>query len=701
MRDGGDTGPAIVPGKPADSLLFQALCSQENQMPPDGALPPEVIADFELWILDGAFDSREDDSEARELDYSGAREFWAFQAPELPVLPQVSDVSWPRSSLDVFVLEKLEEHGLTPATPADPATLIRRLYFDLIGLPPAPEDLRAYVDSPSEEAYQAIVERLLASPLFGERQSQHWLDVVRYAETEGFEYDRHLPEMWRYRDYVVQSFAEDKPYDRFITEQLAGDELDPENVEYRIAAGFHRLGAVRRNAGNQQVASSRNEVLTERTDIVGSAMLGLTIGCCRCHDHKFDPISQVDYYRLQAYFAATQEDNVSLLSDADSQALAAKTKEIEQEIQKLKDSITGLNEADISATRSRISELEKSLPPAGPTACSIRNDFTNFDPIRVLKRGDPDKPGAIVGLRELGILVDDSLPELDPNTAHPRTRLAASLTLPNHPLTARVIVNRIWQSHFGRGIVSTTNDFGRNGSAPSHPELLDYLAQELVRSDWSTKELHRQIVLSNTYRQASEATEPTLAARLDADNVWLSHMSRRRLSAEEIRDAMLFTAGRLNVTVGGESIMVPVEQELIDQLYKPSQWDVAKDETQHYRRSIYLIAKRNLRLPFMEVFDQPAAQTSCAERPQSTHARQALEMLNGPLANELAGALVQRLHREVGPESSAMVERAFWLVAGRPPTQLEDQLSEDFLEQGSQREFCLAMFSLNAFLYVN
>ncbi len=282
-RRGGDSGPAVVPGNLDESLLFQAITDTDNSMPPDSPLSPEVIEDFRTWILSGAADSRADQDAyvIQDPDYTEARKHWAFQPVKSYPVPAVEHTEWPTTAIDNFVLQQLEQHGLNPAPRATPELLIRRLYFDLIGLPPAPEAVDAFVDDPSEQAYRQVVDQLLDSPQYGERWAQHWLDVVRYAETEGFEYDRTLPDVWRYRDYVISSFNEDKPYHRFLTEQLAGDELDPDNPQMRIASGFHRLGSVRRNAGNQKVASSRNEVLTERTDIIGSVVLGLTVGCAQ------------------------------------------------------------------------------------------------------------------------------------------------------------------------------------------------------------------------------------------------------------------------------------------------------------------------------------------------------------------------------------------------------------------------------------
>lgn len=700
IRQGGDSGPAVVPGSESGSLLLSALTSKDNPMPPGDPLPADVVADFRQWIVRGAFDPRESVSDPvpREPDFAEARGFWAFQSVQPQSVPAVRRDAWCRSPIDHFILSKLESRDLHPNEDCSPSQLIRRVTFDLTGLPPSPEDVESFLQDHSDRAYQSLVDKLIDSPHYGERQAQHWLDVIRYAETEGFEYDRLMPDIWRFRDYVIAAFNSDLPYDQFLIEQLAGDELG-DSPSLRVAAGFHRLGAVRRNAGNQAVASSRNEVLTERTDIIGTAFLGLTVGCARCHDHKFDPIPQRDYYRLQAFVAATMEDNISLLQGPEHERRVALKVELEGRIAELKEVLSGLSGDEESRVKQEIEQLEAKLPPAGPTICSVKNDWETASPVALLKRGDPDLLGPIVGMRNLGVLADDDELELPFDTPKPRTVLARQLVDPDHPLTARVIVNRIWQQHFGTGLVSTANDFGRNGSMPSHPELLDYLANLLVANGWHLKALHREIVTSSVYRQASTASHE--ADAIDPTNRLLSHFTRRRLSGEELRDAMLSISGTLNREMGGRSIVLTVDPELVDQLYKPSQWEVSQDRRQHYRRSIYLLAKRNLRLPFLEVFDQPSSQTSCAVREQSTHARQALELMNGSITNELSTALAQRLDRAAGSEPSSLVRLAFRLVTARDPHEQELELSRQFLHEVGLHEFSLAMFNLNAFLYVD
>jgi cytochrome c553 len=694
-RRGGDSGPAVVPGKPADSLLVQALQHEGLEMPPKQAkLPAATIAQFVRWIELGAPDPRDAAAEVAETWPAAAREHWAFQPIRKPALPVVKESGG--NPVDAFIREQLEKKNWQSAPQASRAELIRRIYFDLLGLPPSPFAIAAFENDQAPDAYERLVDDLLAQPQFGERWAQHWLDVVRYAESEGYEYDRHLPDAWRFRDYVARAFNRDKPFDQFIAEQIAGDEIGPQDQEALTASVFHRLGPVRRNAGNPEIALSRNEVLTERTDIIGAAFLGLSVGCARCHNHKLEPISQRDYYRLQAYFAATQEHNVSLASAADQQAWEAETKRIKAEMEKLKVVLRTKTGDERVKMQAEFDALEDSLPPLLATIPATTNDMSNRTPIHVLRRGVWENKLEAVGPRPPSILVSRNVSELPADSSQPRTELAHWLADAQNPLVARVYVNRLWQGHFGLGLVKTANDFGTRGERPSHPELLDWLAASFVERGFQTKEIHRTIVLSQTYRQMSH---PKFAAQqqLDPENRLLWKFNRRRLSAEELRDAMLAVAGRLNLQLGGPSIMTPVDEQLVNQLYKPSQWQVAKP-SQHDRRSLYLIAKRNLRLPFMETFDGPALLSSCARRESSTHAPQALELLNGSTSNELAKAFAARLS-SFAPRT-LQIEQAFRLAIGRPPTERELTISLEFLEENTLEEFALALFNLNDFAYV-
>ena len=586
------------------------------------------------------------------------RRHWAFQPRKRVEAPNI----------DVL----LPTHG----PPANRRTLIRRVYFDLTGLPPSPEDVERFVNDRSPDAWAQLVDRLLASPEYGEQWARHWLDVVRFAESDGFEYDTHRTEAWRYRDYVIRSIREDKPYDQFLREQLAGDEIDPKNDEMLVAAGFHRLGPLRKNAGNQDAAYNRNEILVEMTNVIGSGVLGVTLGCARCHDHKFDPIRQRDYYRMQAFFSRTQHKDIPLTSEQQQAEWKQHNAPIEAELKALEKKLKPLA-PDLAELQQRMEKLQSDLLPPLPVLQTVEDK--DFIPVHVLARGDASQAGDRVGMRPLGILLPDGAAEWPDDTPTPRLALAKWITDPANPLTARVMVNRIWQHHFGTGLVATPNDFGRMGSRPSNPELLDWLANQFVEGGWRMKPLHRMILLSDAYQRDT---------------------SHRRLSAEELRDSMLAVSGRLNRQAGGPSVIVPIQPELVKLLYSPSQWRINADPQQFDRRSVYLFQKRNMRLPFLEVFDAPDTLLSCARREQSTHAPQALELLNGDFSNSMARSFAQRIEREAGPDRKRQVERAFQLALGRAPEPAERNAALRYLKDGPLSEFALSLFLVNDFLYL-
>jgi len=636
--------------------------------------------------------------------YSAAeRRHWSFRPRSNAIPPTFTNPTerqWTVNPIDAFILQKLKEKGLNHAPEANRATLIRRVYFDLTGLPPTPTAVRRFVSDASPKAYERLVDRLLASPEYAERQAQHWLDVVRFAESDGFEYDTHRSEAWQYRDYVIRSFAEDKPYDRFIQEQLAGDEIDPDNREMLVAASFNRLGPFRKNAGNQDTAYIRNEVLMEMTNVVGAAFLGVTLGCARCHDHKFDPIRQADYYRIQAFFATTRHKDIPLATEAEQAAWKQRSDAVSKELTALREKLKAATGAEKARIERLAGEKEKTVPEPLPALYTVETDPKQYTPVHILARGSSEAPQEKVGMRPLGVLLPDGEGELGDSISKPRLTLAKWITEPGNPLTSRVMVNRIWQSHFGSGLVATPNDFGRMGSKPSHPELLDWLANRFVEGGFRTKPIHRMIVLSNTYRQAYTHNPSAKAMEEDPQNKLLWHFSRRRLQAEELRDAMLTVSGIFNPQRFGPSVIVPIESELVNLLYKPGQWVVDPDAVQHNRRSIYLFHKRNLRIPFMEVFDAPDTLLSCARREGSTHAPQALELLNGSVTQQASVALADRLAREAGPSPSRQIDLAFHLVFGRKPNLKERQASLRFLKSNPAREFTLALFAANDFLYV-
>ncbi|MFO0798714.1 MAG: DUF1553 domain-containing protein [Gemmataceae bacterium] len=655
---------------------------------------------------------------------------WAFRAPARPERPAVKAVGWVRTPVDSFVLAKLEAVGLTPSPEADRLTLVRRVTLDLTGLPPTPAEVDAFLADDAADAYPKLVDRLLSSPRYGERWATHWLDVVRFAETNGYEMDGERPHAWRYRDYVIRSLNADKPYDVFVTEQLAGDELaagkdSREAAELWVATGMHRCGPVHMVSGNLDADVLRQEVLTEMVNGVGAAFLGLTLACARCHDHKFDPVSLGDYYRIQAFFGGTRYTDVDLATAEERASRKSKADAIEKEAAPLKKQVADLDApvrarvaaqkrsalearykdaldtpaekrtaeqkklASEAGTLVRVSwdEVLAAMPPVErakravlreqihalaakapePAAAAWAIKTTEADAkTHVLKRGSPKSKLAIAPPAYLRVMATPDAPKT-------RSDLARWLTRPDHPLTARVIVNRLWQHHFGRGLVATPNDFGLKGARPSHPELLDWLATELVTNRWSLKHLHRQMVLSATYRQAQAAAHPA-----DWDNKLLSRMPRRRLEAEAVRDSVLAAAGTIHHQLGGPSVKVPLEPEVYDLIFTEGEpdglWPVTPDVKQHTRRSVYLFNKRNVRLPVLEAFDQPDTLNSCAVRPVSTFAPQALILMNGPFVQEQGKALALRLAGEPDP-----VGALYRRTVGRIPTAAERAAADDFL----------------------
>jgi hypothetical protein len=674
---------------------------------------------------------------------------WAFKVPARAALPVVKNAAWVKNPVDAFILAKLEAEGLPPSPEADRLTLIRRLSLDLTGLPPAPAEVEAFLKDTAPNAYEKLVDRLLASPHYGERWATHWLDVVRFAESNGYEADRERPHAWRYRDYVITSLNADKPYDLFLTEQLAGDELaagkDPrECADLWAATGMHRCGPVHMVGGNLDPEVIRQEVLTEMVNGFGSAVLGLTVGCCRCHDHKFDSLSQGDYYRIQAFFAATKYTDVDLATPADKAAHKKQTGELAAKTAPLKSRVAALDapyRAKVSkakhdalepkykdvlavpadkrtpeqkklaaetaplvkvswdevlaamspadrvtraALREELHALEAKMPPPLPAAWAIKNDDPGAKTF-VYKRGNPKQKIALVGPAFPRVLVS--------TPAEPKSRieLAKWVTRPDHPLTARVMVNRLWHGHFGRGIVASPNDFGVRGETPTHPELLDWLAVELVKPGkptdgrpWGLKHIHRLMVTSATYRQASSTPPSPATTKADPENKLLWRMPHRRLEAEAIRDSILTAAGTLNPQLGGPSVKVPLEPEVYDLIFTEGEpdglWPVTPDAAQHVRRSVYLLSKRNVRNPLFEAFDQPDTLNSCAARPVSTFAPQALILMNGPFAQEQGKALALKLAREAGTNPAKQIEGLYRRAFGRAPTAAEKALAVEFLK---------------------
>jgi hypothetical protein len=686
------------------------------------------------------------------------------------VLPPVKNAGWVRNPIDAFILAKLEAATLTPAAPASRPHLIRRVTFDLIGLPPTPAEIDAFVNDRSEGAWAKVVDRLLASPHYGERWGRHWLDLARFAESNGYEYDEPRPNAWRYRDYVIAAFNADKPYDRFLQEQLAGDELWPDEPQALIATGFNLLGPDMTDAASQ--AQRRQNTLDDMTDTASLAFLGLTVGCARCHNHKFEPISQSDYFRLQAFFtpaeyrrdlpvidaaqktiyeqklkeyhsltAATRSSLESLeapyrkkLFDArfarlsDSLRTAYQTPEAERTVAQkdaanqatrqltinIKDLAAAMNNDDKANRERLLAELKKfdAQKPTVPTAMALQ-ESGKAPKTFVLRRGELRNPGEEVHAGWPTILSADfrqepaSVKSPIPKTTGRRSALAHWLTSPEHPLTARVMVNRLWQHHFGRGIVATASDFGVRGQPPTHPELLDWLACEFMQptkpqdkrsvpgGSWSMKHLHRLMLLSATYQQATTASPQTL--KLDLENVHFSRMNRSRLEGEIIRDSLLAVSGRLNVKMGGPGVFPPLPPEATG---VGNQWKASPDAADHVRRSVYIFAKRNLRFPFLEPFDVPDSNQSCPQRERSTTAPQALVLLNSSDVVTAAKGLATRLEKDAR-DTDEHVALAYRLTMGRAPTDAELQLSREFLGAAPLHEFCRALFNVNEFVYLD
>jgi hypothetical protein len=607
---------------------------------------------------------------------------WAF-APLAQVEPPPDSTGWAANPIDGFIQAKLQQHDLPPAAPANPRTLIRRVTFDLLGLPPTPAEVEEFLADHTPTAYARLVERHLASPHYGERWGRHWLDVVRYADTGGFEADFLYPNAWRYRDYVIRAVQADKPFDRFLQEQVAGDELWPDDPDAVLATGLYAVGPVQ-NESAMIANQLEYDWLTDAVDTTGSAFLGLTLACSRCHDHKYDPLTQKDYFALQAIFAASDRP------------VPAKVRQNR-----------------IKALNGLLSEapIPKSLE--NDPRCQLRTDdqagmrlFHRAEPMTVhrLHRGELSRPRELAApaipavLRHTGKGADfANVPPVQRRTA-----LARWLTAPDNPLTARVLVNRVWGWHFGQALVRTPNDFGAQGAPPSHPELLDWLARDFMEHGWSLKHLHRRILLSSTYRMQSTASAAGM--RIDPSNRLLWHFPRRRLDGEVIRDQLLACAGTLNSKRFGPAIVPPLSTEELTGLFDiKGKWPVTKDVAEHTRRSIYLVVRRTFTYPLFAAFDPPEVMTSCPQRLRTVVPAQALTLLNSPLARQQAAAFAQRLLRECGPQPSDLIERAWWLAFARPLRPQERSRATTFLHEhpDSLADLCLALFNANEFIFVD
>ncbi|HEU0123786.1 MAG TPA: PSD1 and planctomycete cytochrome C domain-containing protein [Bryobacteraceae bacterium] len=746
---GGKRGAALLPGKSSSSLLLRAITHADPKlaMPPGARLGDADVAVLREWVDAGAAWPA---SPARAV----APQWWSFRKPAASP-----------GSIDTFIAAKLREKGLASSPAADRRTLIRRVTFDLHGLAPSESEITAFVNDANPKAYESLVDRLLASPHYGEKWGKHWLDLVRYGDTAGFEQDPYTLYAWRYRDYVIKSFNDDKPYDRFIKEQIAGDELY-EDPEAQQGTGYFCVGP-NRDMLYKVEDINRVESLTDFVDTTSSVFLGLSVGCARCHDHKYDPISQRDYYRMQAIFAPFQKTRVFLhYNNARGYDLGENTRtfklyDISAEIGSLKapyqdrlrqeklsklspeiqaaftvdenqrtpqqkaffeafakqvapkeDEILALMTA---ADKDRLQRAEKRLAglynnyAPGPFSPGL-TDVGREAPRTYLPAKGVPPPGEEVGPGLLTVLGGKDIPEPPPASATTQRRraLAEWLASADNPLTARVMVNRVWQYHFGRGLVATPSDFGTRGAAPSHPELLDTLAAQFVQNGWSVKTLHRQILLSETYRRSSRPTPQ--ASEKDPENQYLSHFRRRRLDAEEVRDAVLQSAGTLNAKMYGRAVVPALQAEELYGMSQPvsNAWVVTADVREHSRRSIYMISRRNFRMPLLEVFDRPEGVLSCSRRESSTTAPQSLTLLNGEFTLLQARALAEKAL--TAGDGNVAIAEVFRRVYAREPNADELKTAAEFLDRQSKRlgtprdavaELARGLLNTNEFLYLD
>ena len=784
---GGTRGAAVVPGNPDKSLLYRLVTHKEEPaMPMGGKLDDAEIAVIAEWIKGlqpkTMAAASTDSAPVRQPGYSITdkdRQFWSFVKPVRPAVPTVKMRSWVKNEIDAFVLAKLEAKGLRPSPAASPRELLRRVYFDLIGLPPSPEEMDAFVKDSSETAYQKVVDKLLASQHYGERWGRHWLDLARYADSGGYEFDYDRPHAWRYRDWVIRAFNADLPYDQFILQQLAGDQLKPAaetKPEDLIATGFVRNGPTVDNADNEQ---TRADELDDMVATTSSVFLGVTVGCARCHDHKYDPIPQKDYYRLQAVFFPFKKTEKLLVGEEEKKAHAAANKAIDEELRpwrakiqtveqrvreklmaekiefhvKLAESAGAINaqtreqyrketeerfaktvnlqpeEIDEQLTpeekdvrkkfQAVIDDINKKRPKPLPAVMGVTDD-ENPKQAYLLKRGDVNLKADPVGPGAPQVLCGES----DLNPLARRKQLAEWITSKDNPLTARVAVNRIWQYHFGKGIVRTPSDFGATGDKPSHPELLDWLASEFVNPQsairnpqskaWSWKAMHRLIVTSNAYRQSSQFDEQ--AAAVDSENHLLWRFNQRRLEAEIIRDNMLSVSGKLNKEMFGPGIYPRIDPDIINTGSRP-RWPLdAQDNEATWRRSVYIFVKRSVLLPMIEVFDCPATTVPGPVRATSTVSPQALALMNNEFVLQQAGFFAERVAAEAGTDPRKQIASAFKLALNRQPNEKETAWAVEFLqkqtagyaerknekpEAAALRDFCHAIFNLSEFLYLD
>jgi mono/diheme cytochrome c family protein len=763
---GGDLGSVLNLERPHESILLRAIGFGDDklQMPPKGKLPPEAIATLTKWVEMGLpfspgslATAKAGDAHEKPRTIDEAKSFWSFQPLKRPDVPQVKRGDWVRNPIDAFILQKLEAKGFGPAPSATKIQLLRRAYYDLTGLPPTPADVQAYLADASSDAYEKVIDRLLASPHYGEKWGRHWLDLVRFAETNSYERDNPKPNAWRYRDYVIKSFNDDKPYDRFLKEQLAGDEM-PEaktSSDPVIATGYYRLGIW--DDEPTDPIQSRYDALDDIVATTGQVMLGLTIDCARCHDHKIDPIPQKDYYKLLAFFHNINHfknggptDEAPVVADGGREAFEQRMTELAQQ---RKQTQSLIEEAELN-----FKQLLEGQPGREPVVLADLPDLIRKEGSRVLgaerykqylqlrrklreshlpegmgtalavTEAGPKAPETFVLIRgsahAKGQKVEPGFPEVLGGTAPPaipeppagsrtsarRTVLADWIASPENRLTARVMANRLFQYHFGRGIVRSPNNFGLQGDAPTHPELLDWLASEFIARGWKMKAMHRLIMTSSAYRMASTGGDATaLAADPRNDLMW--RFDLRRLTAEEMRDSVLALNGTLNTKLYGPSVYPPIPREVMAGQSVPGKgWETSGPEDAA-RRSVYVHVKRSLRLPILESFDAAEPDTSCPVRFVTVQPTQALGTLNSEFMNQEADKLAKRLKREAGEDMRKQVALAMRLVTSREPTEKDVARGVELIESMTKKDgatpdvalkyFCLLALNLNEFVYLD
>jgi len=716
LLKGGKSGPALVPEEPDQSLLIKALRYTEKdlKMPPSGKLPAETIADFELWVEKGAPDPRKPVAVASlpqkpNYDFAEERKFWSYRLPCQSSLPKTKTRCWSKNWIDAFVLEKLEEKNLSPGTPADKRTLIRRATFDLTGLPPTPQEIESFLQDASPNAFDKVIDRLLASPRYGERWGRFWLDLVRYADTAGDSADYPVPQAYLYRNYVIDSFNQDKPFDQFVREQVAGDLLPSQSEAQRwqqiMATGY--LAIARRFSVVPE--EYKHLTIDDTLDNLGRSILGLSVSCARCHDHKYDPIPTADYYALYGIFDSTrypfagseniqqQKDFVLRMSPAEAEKILKPYSDqlvpLDAELKRLKEEKKALEKgtpetegadaavpgkrtlkevkAEIEALKQRRLPIAAQMPILEAAYAVADEDPHNA---RIQRRGDPKNLGDEVPRRFLQVLGGQDL--LPAEKGSGRLELAEWLTAPENPLTARVLVNRVWQHHFGKGLVSTPSDFGKRGSPPTHSELLDALAVRFIQSGCSIKAMHKLIMMSQTYQLSSDGDPGNLPR--DPGNDFLWKFNRQRLDAEAIRDSLLMISGQLDLSQTGPH---PFPHASTWSFTQHNPFTAVYDTN---RRSVYLMTQRFQRHPYLSIFDGADPNTSTPLRSSTITPIQALFMMNSPFVHEQADRLAGRLIATQS-ESQKRIDMAYQLVLGRLPSTEELHRSQAYLQQTEEK----------------